>query len=56
MQRAYKLGVAAFAALAVLGFGAWLYAQEPQLALHPFARNRGQEAGQGRDGRGRPLL
>ena len=41
MHRAYKLGVAAFAALAVLGFGAWLYAQEPQLALHPFNESCG---------------
>lgn len=36
MQRAYKIGIAAFAALAVLGFGARLYAQMSQPSLHPL--------------------
>lgn len=41
MQRAYKPGVAAFAALAVLGFGAWLYAQESRPGLHPLNESCG---------------
>lgn len=41
MRRACKLGIAAFAALAVLGFGARLYAQMSKPSLHPLNESCG---------------
>lgn len=41
MRRAYKFGIAALATLAVLGFGARLYAQMSSSSLHPLNESCG---------------